>query len=113
MRYIQDPKTYKLIPAHEYYDQPESRGVAIFVDDVKPFISPVDGSVVTTRRGLNEHNKRNNVVPAETFDAGHYKQKADERADFYQGTTKTHSGKKLREDRKQDVINVYNKHKGL
>jgi hypothetical protein len=27
-----------------------------------PFVSPVDGSVITTKRELNEHNKRNRVV---------------------------------------------------
>lgn len=27
-----------------------------------PFVSPVDGSVITTKRELNEHNKRNKVV---------------------------------------------------
>jgi hypothetical protein len=30
--------------------------------DIKSFVSPVDGSVITDRRQLREHNKKNNVV---------------------------------------------------
>lgn len=28
----------------------------------EPFVSPVDGSVITTKRELNDHNQRNQVV---------------------------------------------------
>lgn len=35
--------------------------------DVEPFKSPVDGTVVTGRKSLREHNLRNNVTNAADF----------------------------------------------
>ena len=53
--------------------------------DIESFVSPVDGSVISDRRQLREHNKRNNVVNADEFTPEFYAGKAKERADFYQG----------------------------
>ena len=61
-----------------------SGGVAIH-GDITSFVSPVDGSVITDRKQLAEHNKRNNVVNADEFSPEFYAKKAKERADFYQG----------------------------
>lgn len=36
----------------------------IVIHDIQPFRSPVDGSVVTSRKKLREHNARNGVVSA-------------------------------------------------
>jgi hypothetical protein len=36
-----------------------------FVPDITPFRSPVDGSIITGRASLREHNLRNNVVQTE------------------------------------------------
>jgi hypothetical protein len=35
--------------------------------DIEPFISPIDGSVITGRRALEEHNKRHNVTNVADF----------------------------------------------
>jgi hypothetical protein len=36
--------------------------------DIKSFVSPVDGSVISDRKQLREHNKRNNVVNYAEFE---------------------------------------------
>lgn len=53
--------------------------------DIESFVSPVDGSVISDRRQLDDHNKRNNVVNAGEFSPEFYAQKAKERADHHQG----------------------------
>jgi len=40
----------------------EGRRAAAVMGDLPDFVSPVDGSVVSGRAGLREHNLRNNVV---------------------------------------------------
>ena len=77
-RWIQHPITHELIPAEEYV-RPSSGGHYI-QNDIEPFISPVDGTVVSSRREMKEHNKRNNVVPAQEYDQGHYDAHAKKRA---------------------------------
>ncbi len=48
------------IPADEYTREPQ-HGVTV-VPDIQPFRSPVDGTLITGRAALREHNVRNNVV---------------------------------------------------
>ena len=52
--------------------------------DIDPFQSHVDGSVVSSRTTLREHNKRLNVVPMGEMDAD-IAAKRRERERFYQG----------------------------
>lgn len=35
--------------------------------DIEPFVSPVDGTVITGRKALREHNKRHNVTNAADY----------------------------------------------
>jgi hypothetical protein len=53
--------------------------------DIQSFVSPVDGSVISDRAQLREHNKRNGVVSAEEFPKEHYEKAAEKRARFYNG----------------------------
>lgn len=55
--------------------------------DIEPFKSPVDGTVVSGRRALREHNKRNNVTNAADFKETWEKARA-ERESFYSGDSK-------------------------
>jgi hypothetical protein len=55
--------------------------------DIEPFVSPVDGKVITGRRALREHNKRHNVTNAADF-KGTWEQAAKERAAFFTGDAK-------------------------
>jgi hypothetical protein len=49
--------------------------------DISSFVSPVDGSVITDRKQLREHNLRNNVVNNQEFSQEHYERKAKERSE--------------------------------
>ena len=42
-------------------DDGRPRGAAI-IGDITPFVSSVDGSIISSRRDLRNHNARNNVV---------------------------------------------------
>jgi hypothetical protein len=82
-RWRQDSKTGEMVPIDEAAIKSDL-GAAIH-GDIRPFVSPVDGSVISDRKQLREHNKRNNVVNADEFSPEFYARKAQERADFYQG----------------------------
>ena len=65
-RYIQDPKTLRLIPAEEY-----RRNEALaheIMPDIEPFRSMVDGSVIRTRPQLRAHMRQHGVVRAEDME---------------------------------------------
>ena len=52
---------YELIPV----EQSSAVISAAIHGDIDPFVSVVDGSVISDRRQLREHNKRNRVVQTE------------------------------------------------
>ena len=83
-RYIQHPITNKLIPTDEYVRPKETGSAAVF-GDLQSFVSPVDGTIITDRKQLREHNLRNNVVSADEFSPEHYARKKRERDDFFEG----------------------------
>ena len=84
-RWRQDAKTLKLIPIDD--SKPRSAGAVIF-NDIEPFKSPIDGSIISDRKQLREHNKKHNVVQASEFSPEYYERKANERADLLSGTSK-------------------------
>jgi anti-sigma28 factor (negative regulator of flagellin synthesis) len=55
--------------------------------DIEPFVSPVDGKIITGRRALRDHNKRHNVTNAADFKE-EWSRKEKERAAFYSGDSK-------------------------
>ena len=62
-RYIQDPKTHKLIPADEYYTQENAS--AYIMADYQPYKSMVTGEMIDGRKAHREHLKQHNLVVAE------------------------------------------------
>jgi hypothetical protein len=60
-----------------------NRGSGLLImGDIEPFKSPVDGSVITGRSALRQHNKRHNVTnPADYKEE--WKTKAKERAKVF------------------------------
>jgi len=62
-RYIQDPKTHKLIPADEYYTQENAS--AYIMADYQPYQSMVTGEMIEGRKAHREHLKQHNLVVAE------------------------------------------------
>ena len=64
-RYIQDPKTHKLIPADEYYSGQDNISLPYIVEDYKPYQSMVTGEMIEGRKAHREHLLKHNVVVAE------------------------------------------------
>ena len=53
--------------------------------DIEPFVSPVDGTVISDRKQLREHNKRNNVVNYHEFDGAEQNRRKAERERLHSG----------------------------
>ena len=53
--------------------------------DIQSFVSPVDGSVISDRRQLREHNKRNNVVNYHEFDTTEQNRRAEANKRLHSG----------------------------
>ena len=73
---------YIMVPLDESAQRRD--GVAIHAS-FEPFVSPVDGSVIGSRKQLEEHNRRNNVVQTREFGTEHWDIKRKEREKFYSG----------------------------
>lgn len=78
------------------------------VSRFEPFVSPVDGSVITSRRELADHNARNNVVNVhEGYTEEQYKNKVNE--DLY-GAVNKEIQKDVDNDIKQSINMLNNGH---
>jgi hypothetical protein len=53
--------------------------------DIEPFVSPVDGSVISDRKQLREHNRKHNVVNTAEFSTEFLERKRKERERLYTG----------------------------
>jgi hypothetical protein len=53
--------------------------------DIDPFVSPIDGTVISDRKQYREHCKQHNVVPAAEFSPEFYERKRKERERMYTG----------------------------
>jgi hypothetical protein len=115
MRYvqIQTEDGYKLV---EKGSQDDTRQTHIFVQkDVEPFRSVCDGSIVTNRRELAEHNRRNDVQHESEFgsasDRARFQgRKSAERADLMNGTAVTHYGRQIQRERRATILESIRKH---
>lgn len=76
-RWIQHPETNKLVPAEEYV-RPSAKS-AYVMEDVKPFVSPVDGTVISSRPHLEAHNRRHGVTNSADFSDAYRKERAEQR----------------------------------
>ena len=76
-RWIQHPDTNELIPADEYVRPISQR--AYVMEDIKPFVSPVDGTVISSRPHLEAHNRRHGVTNSADYSPDFLKSRADQR----------------------------------
>lgn len=83
MRWRQDRHTGEFIPVDEAARKRD--GGAAIHGPIEAFVSPVDGSVISDRRQLREHNKRHNVVNTHEFGTEHWDIKKKERERLYNG----------------------------
>ena len=80
--WIQDPKTGKLIPRHEYQSEQET---SHFVSAFTEFVSPIDGSTIANRDQLAEHNRRHGVTNIRDYGENYFENKAKERRQTLRG----------------------------
>ena len=66
----------------------EADGIAVH-GAIEPFVSPIDGTVISGRKQYREHCKRHNVVPTEDFGTDYWNRKAKEREAIATGTART------------------------
>ncbi len=79
--WVQHPITYKLIPKDEYVRPASMHAIH---GDIDPFVSSVNGSVISSRKQLREHNIRHGVVSAAEFHNEGERAK-QQREDYYAG----------------------------
>ena len=75
-RWIQDRNTGKLIPAEEYKRPAQTH---MIIEDVKPFKSPIDGTVISSRPHLEAHNRRHGVTNSADYPKEWVAKRAKER----------------------------------
>ncbi len=79
--WVQHPITHKLVPKDEYVRPQMFHSIH---GDIEPFVSTVDGSVISSRSTLREHNTRHGV--ASVADMGNEGERArQQREDYYAG----------------------------
>ena len=76
----------KLIPKEEYRGDNSRNQGPMFMPDIEPFVSPIDGQVITTRPMLKRHNKAHGVTNT-----------ADYSKEFMEGKKKEREAKADRE----------------
>lgn len=75
--YIQCPVTHKLIPKDEYYAQKARESAAVHT--FKEFVSPVDGSVISSPGKLAEHNRKHGVTNVRDYGENYFKRRGQEK----------------------------------
>ena len=93
--------TKKMIEKHSIEDQERVNAPAVR-REISAFKSPIDGSVITTRRELANHNKRHGVTNASDYSDGYIKNRAHERVDK--------GNRHLKETRRVDINQAINRH---
>ncbi len=72
--------------------------------DIEPFVSPVDGTTISGRAALREHNRLHNVTNVADFE-NEWRRKAKERNAMYSGDRGFDAKR-----RKEAIIRAVNKH---
>jgi hypothetical protein len=63
--WVQDPVTGKLIPKEMWHGQRQD-GISI-QGDLDPFVSPIDGRVISSRSHLRAHNSEHGVTDSRDY----------------------------------------------
>lgn len=84
--WVQDPETGKLIPKEEWHGRRISGPYV--VRDIDPFISPIDGSVITSRPQLDKHNREHGVTNTADYSPEYMLSKTKDRVAEATGQTR-------------------------
>jgi hypothetical protein len=82
-RYRYDPTTKQMMEIAPDAPSDRERGVLV-VGDMEPFVSPIDGQVISGRARYRSYCKEKNLTNSADY-TNEWKKKADERAKFYTG----------------------------
>lgn len=79
----------KLIPKEEYYgDNSRYTDIPHVLPDIEPFVSTVDGTVISSRSHLREHNRKHDVHSYADYSPDYIQKKVQERHQRMMGQTK-------------------------
>lgn len=101
--WIQDPKTGELIPKEEFV---RHAGHTV-MGDIEPFVSPIDGTIISSRSKLREHNKRHGVTNIRDYGDSWFQRKAQERTAELESRSD-----RCRRERIQTICDAIEKHGG-
>ena len=84
--WVQDPETGKLVPKEEWRDKgPDSPTV---LGDIEAFVSPIDGSHITSRSRLRAHNKLHGVTDSRDYSDSFLRERSAKRINEMTGQPK-------------------------
>lgn len=94
LRYNPDTKEMEEIT----YDEPTERA-GIIMGDIEPFVSPVDGSVISSRSVLREHMRQHGLAHTEDYNkpGGFWEKSKQARADYLAGRANPGSKKRIQQ----------------
>jgi hypothetical protein len=92
--YNEEKGKYELVPVDAAAQRADGHSIH---GDIETFRSPIDGTIISDRKQLREHNERHGVVQADEFSSTYYKEQAGKRADFFQGRKSTEEKFKIRQ----------------
>lgn len=95
-RYRYNPDTKEM----EEIENVRSRFVGVEVQgDIEPFVSTVDGTVISSRSHLREHMRKHGLAHASDFDkpGGHWDKARQARADYLAGKTNPDSKRRTQQ----------------
>ena len=96
--YVLDPETKKLVPKDEYYAKKAFHNLQTFtINEIRSFVSPIDGTIIDSPGKLKAHNKKHGVTNIQDYGPEYFERKAKERDRILSGKSR---------QSKQERINV-------
>lgn len=92
----------------EVYDQQTRERGVLVMGDIEPFVSTVDGSIITSRSHLREHMKQHGVTNAADYNkpGGYWDKARQRRADFLAGKSNPDSAKRIEQIKRAIEVNT-------
>ena len=82
-KYDKETDTSTFVPADEAARQSDMS--AVVRGDIEPFVSPIDGSVISGTKQMRDHYKEHDVVPTAEFSPEFLEKKQKERERVFTG----------------------------
>lgn len=92
-RYNPETKQMDEVTDTQYRGRPSLQ----IMNDIEPFVSTIDGSVITSRSHLREHMRQHGVTNAADYNkpGGYWDKAQQRRADFFAGKINPDSSKRI------------------